>query len=228
MIGTLLWNGWRERLSRPILVLLMVVAGGSMLTATYSGLYDELADPSGLMTLILAVGLVGRDVSSGTLALIFTRPIKRWRYIISRWVGASIAASAISWLHLIVQFLLLRSLGKGLPVGALFEMGFESATGAFGLTAVLVLFSTLVPGIADVGIWIATRMLVDVGERLGVPQRVGEHLDGLLSPELTWVTLVAGGTSAWFSVASYASNVVLCLAVAVAVINRKELSYASG
>jgi len=40
--------------------------------------------------------------------------------------------------------------------------------------------------------------------------------------------ILNGGDVPWFAIVSYLSTVTLCLAVAVVVMNRKELSYASG
>jgi ABC-type transport system involved in multi-copper enzyme maturation permease subunit len=228
MIGVLLWNSWRDRLTRPILVFLMIVGGASMFIASFAGLSDDLLNPAGFMTLIFAVGSIGRDLSSGTLALLFTRPLQRWLYVASRWLGAGIASTVASALHILIQFLILRSLGKAPPIADIAAMIFEATTTAFGLAAVIVLLSTLVPGLADVGLWIGIRVLLGLAGGAGVPQRLREQLDALTSPELAWATIASGGTDAWFAMASYASNVSLCLALAVAVINRKELSYASG
>ena len=48
-----------------------------------------------------------------------------------------------------------------------------------------------------------------------------------LKPGLDLAPLFHGGPVAWFAVVSYLSTVTLCLGLAVVVMNRRELSYAS-
>jgi hypothetical protein len=56
---------------------------------------------------------------------------------------------------------------------------------------------------------------------------IGQEIGSLLSPRIEIAQIVAGSPS-WFAIATYASNLTLCLVVAILVLNKKELSYASG
>jgi hypothetical protein len=226
--GALFWAAVRERLLRPVVIVLLVVGSASFMLAPLVIPDPDLVDPSSMMTLLFAVGLIGRDVSSGTLALVFTRPVRRWQFALTRWLAAAAPASALSALHLIVQFFALSARGLGVPGSALAAKTFEATTACFGLSAVLLALSTMAPGVADLGLWIALRLGIDVIRFVGASQRVREQLEGLTAPSVEWAIVGAGGTDAWFALASYASNVTLLLAVAVWLLNRKELSYATG
>jgi hypothetical protein len=56
----------------------------------------------------------------------------------------------------------------------------------------------------------------------------GAELMASLTPTLDLPRLVASTPMPWSPIASYTSTVVLCLALAILAVNRKELSYASG
>jgi hypothetical protein len=58
--------------------------------------------------------------------------------------------------------------------------------------------------------------------------RMGAEISGALTPTIDLARLVTATPMPWFPIVSYASTVVLCLALAIVVVNRKELSYASG
>jgi hypothetical protein len=231
MIGALLATAWRERLSRPVVLVLLVVGSALILAHVLVGnlteLREDLVSPVLVMALVFGAGLVGKDASSGALALMFTRPIKRWQYVFTRWIGAAVAATTFSLVHLALQFVLLFSRGQGVPAAALGRASFEAATSSFGVTALLLALSTLVPGLGDLALWIALTLLPGLVVHVGVPQRICDHLEQVAFPRLDWADAAGGGTSAWFAIASYASNVTLFLALAVWVMNRKQVSYAT-
>ena len=58
--------------------------------------------------------------------------------------------------------------------------------------------------------------------------RGGHELERLLSPAVDMAGLFGRAPFPWYDVASVVSNLALCLALAVLLVNRKELSYASG
>ena len=92
--GAVVVATWRERLSRPIalIVCVLICAGvtGSAITADHT-----LQDPTLVLSLILASGSVGRDVSSGVLALVLTRPLVRTTYLLAKWTAVSTAVAAL-------------------------------------------------------------------------------------------------------------------------------------
>ncbi|TMQ71594.1 MAG: hypothetical protein E6K81_09690, partial [Candidatus Eisenbacteria bacterium] len=94
---TLLLATWRQRLMSPIRVVLL----GGLLVVPLLGVafvhgagLSILGDSVGL-TLVFAVGMIGQDVSSGVLQLLFARPVRRPEYVWSRWLATGLAATAV-------------------------------------------------------------------------------------------------------------------------------------
>jgi hypothetical protein len=215
---------WREKFGRPVFgVLCLVVAATDVMTAR---LTSELQDPVLILTLLIASGSVGKDVSSGVLPLLFTRPLKRSRYVLAKWLASASAIATLAAVTTLVEAAVLAHIGAGLPRAELAAAIFKSATTAFGLSAVLVLFSVLASGFTDVLIWIGLSSLPMLGQRF-LSQRVVEEWQSFLHPSLDWGDLLADA-GAGFRLVSYLSTVTLCLGLAVLAVNRKELSYASG
>ena len=119
MKGQVLWAlvtvTWRERLSRPVVVALCGLLCAAQTAFAVSGSHD-LEDPVLVLALILGAGSIGRDLSSGVLALLFARPIVRTTYVIAKWTAVSLAAGTLGCATLIVQAVLLRS--RGIDISA--------------------------------------------------------------------------------------------------------------
>jgi ABC-2 family transporter protein len=226
MIPALFWTTVREKLTRPLFIVLISLLILAHVAVTLRGPDPALANPAGLLAAIIAAGSVGRDVSSGALALIFTRPLKRSSYIFTKWLAVSLAATAVTWLCLFVEEILLWQQGHG-SLGELAREVARGTTLCFGLSSVLLLFSSLVPGYGDVAIWAGVALAnVFVSTVAGV--RVATEIGDTLAPGIDWVGTFGGGHVSWSALCSYASTLLLCLGLAIAAINRKELSYASG
>ena len=63
---------------------------------------------------LLGAGIIGQDMSSGTLQLLFARPVTRGEYVLSRWLGASLGASCLVLAQLAIG-LLLMALHREVP-----------------------------------------------------------------------------------------------------------------
>ena len=100
--------------------------------------------------------------------------------------------------------------------------------------AVMMLFSSLVNGIGDVGIYVLGVVTAGIagsaGNALHSPAvaRAAEEVSRFLTPAVRLGFLAGDGRVPWFEAVSYLSTVTLCVALAIVVVNRKELSYASG
>jgi hypothetical protein len=139
----------------------------------------------------------------------------------------------VAALQVIVAALIM--LLRGVPVpwdqAALF-LG-NGALVALGTAAVLALLSALASGIGDLGLLLLVFISAQVLEKVGMFKswewlvRGAEELMRGLKPELALAGPVHGGPVPWLAVVSYLSTVTLCLALAVMVVNRRELSYAS-
>ena len=225
VLWALIRSTWGERLSRPLIGILAVVFCASKISlAVYS---HELDDPSLFLTLMFAAGSVGRDVTSGVLPLIFTRPVARRTYVLAKWIAAGAAAGMVSALTLVVQALLLWHRGAPVPGSEISAAIFASFTSAFGIASVIVLLSVLVPGIGDMALWAALLLVGSLSAKVA-PQRFVQEWHAFLEPTLEWGAASGTNLAGWFRVVSYLSTVTLCLCLAVMAANRKEISYAAG
>ena len=57
--------------------------------------------------------------------------------------------------------------------------------------------------------------------------RASEEIGRFLSPTLKLEGVYRGGMISWFQLISYFSTVTLCVALAIVILNRRELSYAT-
>lgn len=214
-----------ERLSRPLIGILALVFCASKVSIAVYG--HGLEDPSFFLTLMFAAGSVGRDVTSGVLPLIFTRPVARRTYVLAKWIAAGSAAGAIGALTLVVEALLLWHRGAAVPGSEIPAAIFAGFTSAFGIASVIILFSVLVPGIGDIALWAALLLVGSLSAKVA-PQRFVQEWHAFLEPTLEWGAASGSHIAGWFRVVSYLSTVTLCLCLAVMAANRKEISYAAG
>jgi len=86
----------RHRLRSPVRLALMFTAFAfSLLPVLIERSLLRLGETSAVMfAVIAAAGAIGQDVSSGVVQLTFARPVVRWRYVIARWLGATLLAGA--------------------------------------------------------------------------------------------------------------------------------------
>lgn len=216
---------WRERLLRPWFGVLLFVLCSTQVTMALN--MEDLNDPGFLLVLLIGGGAIGKEVSSGVLPLMFTRPLVRGHYVLAKWFALASAIAILSAATLLVQAGFLAHRGMGLPGAEVAGAVFTSVSGAFGITAVLLPLSVVAAGYSDVLIWIALGVLPMLGRR-HIPQRVAEEWHRFLNPSLDWGAMFGAGSVGWFRLFSYLSTVTLCLGLAVLAANRKELSYASG
>jgi ABC-type transport system involved in multi-copper enzyme maturation permease subunit len=234
--ATLIAALWRQRLTSPIrLVLLGSLMGMPLLAVVFmhgAGL-SALGDSQGAV-LVLGAGMIGQDVSSGVLQLLFARPVRRPDYVVSRWLGVAIAASAVALVQLGLALALMAARDSLPGAQDVFLYAAGRVIESFGLAAVLALFSSLIPGFGDLALYFLFTLSASVVHWVGqVKQwpwldRAGSEILASLQPKLDLAQLVHASPMPWFPIVSYASTVTLCLALAIVAVNRKELSYASG
>jgi ABC-type transport system involved in multi-copper enzyme maturation permease subunit len=213
----------RERFTRPVTVALLLAFALMFVLWSLTSANQELNVEAEYFVLILSAGSIGRDISSGVIALILTRPITRASYLMTKWLALSTASTFVFLLVLGVQAIAVQA---GLEQWLM--AAFDGGAKAFGLTAVLVLLSSLVSGLGDLALWLILLLTRSIAARLHVvSQRVAEELQGLLLPKLEWSATFSSTPLSWFALVSYASTITGCLAAAIIVLNRKEISYAS-
>lgn len=234
MNGTLIAAFLRHRMTTPIRIAFLIVAGFFPLvfiTAAPAMGFAPIAD-SFQFALIFGAGMIGQDVSSGVLQLLFARPVRRDVYVISRWLAASIGAAVVAVFQVGLAALILSARGAtpGAETIALTLAGHVAS--AFGATAPLLLLSALVGGLGDIGLlfllYTSAGILQAAGGGLGHAfiSRIGAELQGFLNPTLHFA-LILNAHPSWHHLIAYLSTVTVSIALAIVLVNRKELSYAS-
>jgi len=235
MNPVLVTSFWRQRLTSPIRVVLLGLAFGFPLLGAafmHAGL-SSLGDSVGI-TLIFAVGMIGQDVSSGVLQLLFARPVRRIEYVVSRWLAVGTAAAAVGLLQVLIAWAILSAYPNAPTTAQLGMFVGSRVLECFGIAAVFTMLSCLIGGVGDLAIYFVGTVLGGVLELVAQTQhwtvlsRAASELAGFLTPKLNLATLAATSPLPFFPIVSFVSTIALCLVVAVAVMNRKELSYASG
>jgi len=225
----------RQRFTSPLRLILLLMLGWTPMLAIVvlpqTG-FAPLTDCY-FLALVLAAGMIGQDISSGTLQLALARPLTRARYVFSKWLAVSVGTVFVVMLQVGVAALIMAL--RQVPV-AWDEAALVLGNGvllACGTAAVMALFSALLPGLGDLGllflVFFSGQVMGGVGAMKSWPAlvRASDELQRVLKPQLELVFVTQGGPVPWFDVVSYLSTVTLCLALAVMVMNRRELSYAS-
>lgn len=236
MNGALVLGFARQRLTSPVrLVLFAFLFGMPLLlgaAAPALGL-QPFRDISGLI-LLFAAGVIGQDVSSGVLHLLLARPVSRAEYVASRWFAAGSLAASAALIQLALGCAILAARGAAPDAAQAGLLAGEHMLRCFGVAAVIVLLSSFMGGIGDLGIYFVAAftalIAAQVGPSIGMPwlATAGLELQRFLSPAVDLAGLAHGEALAKSGVVPYLSTVTLCLGLAIVVMNRKELTYASG
>ena len=188
----------------------------------------------GAFGFLAAAGLIGQEVSSGVLTLVFARPIRRDHWVLGRWLGACALAAALIVLQVLVATLVAVSRGHAPGLSEVALKILDGVLASTGLCAVLLMFSSLVPGLGDLGLLLLGMILGGglsaAGSHYALPwlARAGSELQACFDLKLDPAPFFGLGTISWFAVFSYLSTIAICLVIAIYAVNRKELSYASG
>ena len=235
MNPTLVSGFLRQRLASPLRVTLAALATLLPLGIVYGSPQAGLAalgDSAGF-AFILGAGLIGQDLSSGVLQLLFARPIRRSEYVLNRWLAAGGAASAVALARIGIAVVILAARGYPASVQSIATVAGNDVLIAFGTCSVLTLFSSLVGGLGDLALLFVTMLSSQTLQGIGMFThtnalvRTGVELHGFVNPRVDLAQCVSLASFPWFMVTSYASTVTLCLALAIVTINHREISYAS-
>jgi len=233
---TLVTSVLRQRATSPARVILCL-AGWSLplavvaLTKGGVGL-QPLAMGTGFAYL-LGAGIIGGEASAGVFQLLFARPVTRASYVLSRWLGVALAAAALTVTQVLVGALIMTAFHAPLDWSDAAKHMLDQALTAIGVTSVIVLFSSVLPGVGDVfAVFfgaLGSSLVMGAGQLLQKPwlARAGTELNHFFGPEFSWRTAFEGSAPSWFHVVSWLSTITLCLALAIVAMNRREISYAS-
>jgi hypothetical protein len=232
--STLIEYLWRERLtSVPRMLLVLSAIGMNRLySAMMGGVPPAAANSALVLFFILGPGIIGRDVSSGSLHLILVRPVRRSEYILSRWVGLALLVSMFALVQLALTVVPRPEALWTMPVFCSYYA--EQVALIFGASAVLVFLSTLVGGYGDIVLLVAGLFAGGMAAMIGMGAQIpwlvtfGTELGQLLVPHIELMAIYAGNYQDprhyliyWFI------SVVVSLALAIVLIRRRDFSYAS-
>jgi ABC-type transport system involved in multi-copper enzyme maturation permease subunit len=210
---------------------------------------DVLSDtnPAVYMALIWCSGVIGNQVSDGTLPLLFSRPVSTVQYVTSKWFAVGSAAALTCLAQSLAELLIALCDYPFMidPVSAATRV-FVRTLISFGVAAFFTLLSSLVSGLKDLGVYFLLVILQTIMAGLAqikadsVPypfwkavvqavipsSRAGSDiLSGLLRPSIDIELMMSAATAVWSTIFFYIAAVTGCVALAVFVLNRKELPY---
>ena len=224
-----------QRLTSPLRMLFLAsfVMMPLLFVAAAPGVgYSPLED-SFWFVIVLGAGAIGQDISSGVLQLLLARPIRRSEYVTSRWLAVALGATAATLVQLGLATAILSARGAPPAWSDLaFALG-HHVTVAFGAAASLVAFSALVPGLGDVGFLVlistAGQIVGSVAAGMGVGwlNSLGRGLHIAMGPGIEFRRLIAPAPS-WSEPITFLSTLTVALVCAMLILDRRELSYASG
>jgi ABC-type transport system involved in multi-copper enzyme maturation permease subunit len=235
MNPTLFVSALRQRFtSRIRLVMLSAVFGVPVLITLMSRRpVPDALNTSVIFAFILGAGIIGQESSSGVMQLLFARPVRRRDYVMSRWLAVVAASSALS----LIQIACVGAIGmlfrSGVGPADLVAVAAQQIVNAFGMASVILLFSSFVTGIGDVvAVLIAQvvgQAVIFFGQLKGGPVaiRAGEEIQRFVGASVPLDVAFKTHRVPWFDLVSYLSTIALCLCIAIVVINRREISYAS-
>jgi hypothetical protein len=183
--------------------------------------------------LVVAAGSVSRDVSSGALQMILSRPIRRTEYLFGRYLGI-LAAYA---LFLVVTCLLTLLVAAVMPSGTrpaaadLSAGTLAVATGGAFLSgalqaSILLFFSTFLPGIADL-LGLLLYLVLNLPQMASAPwlRNAAERARENMLPAVEWTEVLRGHGVLGAATGRWVFALTVYLAMAAVIFSRRELPY---
>jgi len=227
----------RQKFDNPIVAIALAVM--ALLIAFPSALTGQPSPSSGFLALLLiGAGSVSRDVSSGALQMILARPISRTDYLWGRFFGILsafaifLAAAAALTVLISAAVLPVLHVARAPLQWAALTRGFV-ATFLDGVlvAAVLLFFSTFLPGWGDVLGYFLLTILVSAVPSIGAGlnqewlTRFGLGLKQNVLPEPNFGAIFSGERRVSEAVGQWALAVTIFLLAATLIFRRREFAY---
>ncbi len=223
--------------SAGIVIALGVIALMTAFTLALSG--GEHGLETGFFSLLLlAAACVSRDAASGALQMILVRPISRTDYLFGRYLGVLtayagfLAVCTLGAFALATVFLPLVGMERTALSGLALLRGFGSGMlGAILPAAVLLFFSTFLPGYADVLGYFLLLIILPLpgalGQALKKPwlEKLSTVARENVLPEVRWDSVLAGVNPLGAATGRWVLAVTVFLIAAAAVYSRREFAY---
>lgn len=184
---------------------------------------------------VISAGSVSRDVSSGALQMILSRPIRRTEYLFGRYFGILLsyalfllATSVLSFLF--VHLVVLRTARGPTPdfSTAAFAIGAGQAFLNGALQAsILLFFSTFLPGIADLLGLLLLYLVLNLPQMSSAPwlRNAAEDVRENMLPMVAWNEVLRGHDVLGAATGRWVFALTVYLALAAVVLSRRELPY---
>ena len=172
-----------------LLILYAFVGGGVIMNEVpVAGVSGLVAGGNSLVVLLLwllGLGLISRDISSGSLQLVLLRPLTRATYVLAKWAAlAAVGVGVLLFVHL--AFLAHHGLDS-VDAQTLALIFAAQCLQVAAVTAVIALFSTVPINFGELGLLILCAVVFAVLKLLNLKYEV-ELLDQALS--LAWRILL--------------------------------------
>jgi hypothetical protein len=179
---------------------------------------------------VLAAGSISRDISSGALQMILSRPIRRTQYLFGRYLGAlasyGLFLAVTSALIFLVVHATSRSAAEDASPLRLVLLAADSfLTGAFQ-AAILLMFSTFLPGIADLlGLLVLFIVLHLPPWKNPWLRNAAEAARENILPAVSWNEALRGEGILGAATGRWVFALTVYLALAAVIFSRRELPY---
>ncbi len=195
-------------------------------------------EPAFLGLVLLAAGSVSKDASGGALQMILARPIRRDSYLFGRYLGILVAyalfLAATGMCAILFGRLFSRivtDFPKNSPLSPLLLGAGDALLQAILFAAVLLFFSTFLPGYADVLAYFLLYLLLNVPEAIGgalrkpwLSQASRIARENIL-PKVSWPEVLTGDHVLRAPTGRYALALTAFLFLASVIFARREFAY---
>ena len=221
----------RER--RAILWIGLPLVGLSVVPVALGAPAEAAFTAGALMMVLFSAGIVSRDIRSGALQMLLARPIHRSTYLLGRFLGAV----ALEGVFLAGAGLCAAGVGllshHPVSIGALLIPAAGTILQTSLYAALILLFSTFLPGFGDVLAYVLLWIVFAVGAQIagamrheGLQKLVSASKDQVL-PEPSWAAILHAGRWLVPAAGAWALALAGSLALAAFIFSRRELSYAN-
>jgi ABC-type transport system involved in multi-copper enzyme maturation permease subunit len=199
--------------------------------------------------LVWGVGTIGRQLHDGTMSLVLSRPITITQFVYSKWFAVGIASSITAVFQLLSELTVAYAQTPDINLSEAITNGVERVAVCFGLSAVLMLFSSMVTGVKDLGLYLmlflasvgmemVTELKPDSASNVLIKNAIEfavycAHslyglLNALLVPKMDLQMFLSTGIIPYAHVTLYLAIISASLSLAIYLLNRRDLPYGSG
>jgi ABC-type transport system involved in multi-copper enzyme maturation permease subunit len=250
-------NTWTEvlrnklRMALLLFMFLSPIFGSTSDLCTYHRFSEtafESCDGAKYFVLIWGIGTIGRQVKEGTLSLMLSRPLLISKLVVSKWFAVALASSITSVFQLLAELIVAFSRNQQISVFEAATNGVERVLVCIGLSAVLILFSSLVTGVKDLGLYVLLYILTNIVQGLTTietdpaqnvtlkslveflvhcARAVYGFFEECLVPKIDLQMAISTGSIPWYELSLYLAIIATSLSLAIYILNRKEFPYGS-